>query len=464
MLSVTAMASEFTHEHWSSRRAFLLAAIGSAIGLGNIWRFPYITGVNGGGAFVIIYCGCILIIAIPLLMAEIAIGRRGGQSPIRTMQKLSVEENSSNFWHSLGWQAVLAPTIGLMYYSVVAGWTLDYTFSAMTGSFAGLDAESSAEFFAAKTGSLGRMMIGQGIFLILTIIIVAAGIKKGLEKAVTYLMPGFAVILVILLGYSAVTADFSGAVKFMFTPDFSKVTPQVVLMAIGQAFFSVNVAVGALITYGAYMPKNISIPRVSVIIAVFDTGVALMMGLIIFPLVLSFGLTPGEGPGLVFVTLPIAFGQMPLGALFGTLFFFLMAIAALTSSIGMLEPAVSWLEEHKGFKRTPIAIITGSCIWFCGLAALFSFNILSGFTPLDQFPMFEGKTIFDLMDFVTANILIPCGALLIALFAGWIMRRESIREELGLDENKTFYIWRFLVRFIAPAAIVLVFIVNLVGD
>ncbi len=181
-------------------------------------------------------------------------------------------------------------------------------------------------------------------------------------------------------------------------------------------------------------------------------------------MVLSFGLTPGEGPGLVFVIYRSLLDRCHWVHCSVHYSFFLMVIAALTSSIGMLEPAVSWLEEHKGFKRTPIAIITGNCIWFCGLAALFSFNILSGFTPLDQFPMFEGKTIFDLMDFGTANILIPCGALLVALFAGWIMPRESIREELGLDEDLTFYIWRFLVHFIAPAAIVLVFIVNLAGD
>lgn len=457
------MATEFSHEQWSSRRAFLLAAIGSAVGLGNIWRFPYITGVNGGGAFVIIYCGCVLIVGIPLLMAEISIGRRGGQSPIRTMQKLTTEDNRSSFWHTLGWQAVLTPTVGLMYYSVVAGWTLDYAFSAMTGSFSGLGSESSGEYFAKITGNPGRMILGQGLFLVLTIIIVASGIKKGLEKAVTYLMPGFAVILAALVGYAAVTADFSGAVKFLFTPDFSRVTPQVVLMAIGQAFFSVNVAVGALITYGAYMPKHISIPRVAAVIAVADTGVALLMGLVIFPLVLSFGLAPGEGPGLVFVTLPIAFGQMPLGALFGTLFFLLMTIAALTSSIGMLEPSVSWLEEHKGFKRTPVAIVSGCFIWICGLGAQFSFSILSGFTPLDKFPMFVGKTIFDLMDFTTANILIPCGGLLIAVYAGWIISRESIQEELGLGQSRTFTIWRLLVRFVAPVAIILVFIFNLAG-
>jgi NSS family neurotransmitter:Na+ symporter len=231
-------------------------------------------------------------------------------------------------------------------------------------------------------------------------------------------------------------------------------------MAVGQAFFSVNVAVGALITYGAYMPRDVSIPKVSTAIAFADTGVALMMGLVIFPLVFSYGLQAGEGPGLVFVTLPIAFGQMPLGFVFGSLFFLLMAIAALTSSIGMLEPAVSRLEELKGFNRMRATIVMGIFIWVCGLAALVSFNLLAGFTPLDHVPIFEGKRIFDLMDFFTANVLIPTGGLLVALFAGWMMTRESIRAELGLQRATAFRIWRSLVRVVAPIAIMAIFAAN----
>jgi NSS family neurotransmitter:Na+ symporter len=458
------MATDFTHEKWSSRRAFLLAAIGSAIGLGNVWRFPYITGVNGGGAFVLIYCACILVIAIPLLMAEIAIGRRGGESPIRTMQKLTEEEKCSSFWQGVGWQAILAPTVGLMYYSVVAGWTFDYAFANLIGGFAGVDADASSEKFTSLMSNPLRLIFWHTVFIALTVFIVSRGIKKGLEKAISYLMPSLFVILVLLVGYTALTADFSGAVKFMFKPDFSKVTADVVLMAIGQAFFSVNVAVGALITYGAYMPKNISIPRVTGVIALADTGVALMMGLIIFPLVLSYGLTAGEGPGLVFVTLPIAFGQMPAGIVFGTLFFVLMAVAALTSALGMLEPVVSYLEEKRNFTRTQLACAMGTLIWLCGLPALLSFNLLSGFTPLNQFALFEGKTIFDLMDFFVANLLIPMGGLLLALFAGWAFTRESMADELGWQNNPLLLMTlRFLIRFVAPIAIIGIFVVNLIG-
>ncbi|MEX2495425.1 MAG: sodium-dependent transporter [Woeseia sp.] len=457
-------AAEFEHETWSSRRAFLLAAIGSAVGLGNIWRFPYITGINGGGAFVIVYCLCILVIAIPLLMAELAIGRRGGQSPIRSMQRLTAESGRSRAWHSLGWLSIITPTVGLMYYSVVAGWTLDYAISAASGTFSGYDAKLSGEGFSAMAGNPVRMMVSQAGFVLLIIAIVLGGVRRGLERAVKYLMPGLALILVVLVIFAAVTADFSRALKFMFEPDFSKLTSSAILMAIGQAFFSVNVAVGALITYGAYMPREVSIPRVSAVIAFADTGVALMMGLVIFPLVFSYGLQPGEGPGLVFVTLPIAFGQMPFGAVFGTLFFLLMAIAAITSGIGMLEPSVSRLEELKGFRRVPATILMGGCVWLFGLLALFSFNVLAGFTPLDHFPLFEGKGIFDLFDFVTANVLIPAGGLLIALFAGWMMTRESVQTELGLKSAAALWLWRSLVRIVAPVAKLAIFAANLFGS
>jgi neurotransmitter:Na+ symporter, NSS family len=458
------MAADFTHEQWSSRRAFLLAAIGSAIGLGNVWRFPYITGVNGGGAFVLIYCACILIIAMPLLMAEIAIGRRGGESPIRSMRKLTKEENCSSFWHGVGWQAILAPTVGLMYYSVVAGWTFDYAFANLTGGFAGVDAKTSSEKFSSLMANPQRLIFWHTLFISLTVFIVSRGIKKGLEKAITYLMPALFFILLVLVTYTAFTADFSGALKFMFKPDFSKVTADVVLMAVGQAFFSVNVAVGALITYGAYMPKNISIPRITAVIAFADTGVALMMGLIIFPLVLSYGLTAGEGPGLVFVTLPIAFGQMPAGIIFGTLFFVLMAVAALTSALGMLEPVVSYLKEKRNFTRTQIASAMGFLIWLFGLPALLSFNILSDFTPLNEFALFEGKTIFDLMDFFVANLVIPMGGLLMALFAGWALTRESLADELGWQNNPMLLnTLRFLIKIVAPIAIIGIFLVNIFG-
>jgi len=439
-------------DQWSSPRAFLLAAIGVAVGLGNIWRFPYITGVNGGGAFVLVYCLCVAVLGVPLAMAEIAIGRRGGGSAVSTMRKLTRDEGASRFWTSVGWQAILAPIVGLMYYSVVAGWTMDYAISALSGAFEGIvDAEGASAVFSRLTDNTPRMMLSHGVFILLTVFIVAAGIRNGLERAVKSLMPALFAILLVLVAYTAFTADFAGGVRFLFQPDFSKLTPTVVLMAIGQAFFSMAVAVGALITYGAYMPKNVSIPRVACIIAIADTAVAVLMGLVIFPLVLSYGLEPGEGPGLVFVTLPIAFGQMPAGALFGALFFFLMSIAAVTSSIGMLEPPVSWLVEHRGFRRAPTAFGLGTFIWLCGIPALLSFNRLAEFRPV------AGRNLFELMDFFTANLVIPAGGFLLAVYAGWILSGDSLRDELGLEDSAWFLRLRFVLRYVAPIAIALVF-------
>lgn len=440
-------------DQWSSRRAFLLAAIGVAVGLGNIWRFPYITGVNGGGAFVLVYCLCIAVLGVPLAMAEIAIGRRGGGSAVSTMKNLSREEGTSPLWTSVGWQALLAPIVGLMYYSVVAGWTMDYAISALGGAFEGIaDAASAGATFSALTDNTARMMLSHGVFMLLTITIVASGIRGGLERAVKSLMPALFGILLVLLVYTALTADFMRGVQFMFQPDFGKLTPTVVLMAIGQAFFSMAVAVGALITYGAYVPKTVPIPRIAVVLAIADTAVAILVGLVIFPLVLSYGLEPAEGPGLVFVTLPIAFGQMPAGAIFGALFFFLMSIAAITSSIGMLEPPVSYLVEHRGFRRAPATIGLGSLIWLCGIPALMSFNRLSEFRPI------AGRNVFDLMDFFTANLVIPVGGFLLAVYAGWVLSGDALRDELGLTDSPWFPRLRFLLRYVAPVAIALVFV------
>ena len=439
-------------DQWSSPRAFLLAAIGVAVGLGNIWRFPYITGVNGGGAFVLVYCLSVAVLGVPLAMAEIAIGRRGGGSAVGTMRKLTRDEGASRLWMSVGWQAVLAPIVGLMYYSVVAGWTMDYAISALSGAFDGIvDAEGASAVFSGLTNNTPRMMLSHGVIILLTASIVAAGIRNGLERAVKSLMPALFAILLVLVAYTALTADFVGGVRYLFQPDFSKLTPTVVLMAIGQAFFSMAVAVGALITYGAYMPKNVSIPRVACMIAIADTAVAILMGLVIFPLVLSYGLEPGEGPGLVFVTLPIAFGQMPAGALFGALFFFLMSIAAITSTIGMLEPPVSWVIERYGFRRAPTAFALATSVWLCGIPALLSFNRLAEFRPV------AGRNMFELMDFFTANIVIPAGGFLLAVYAGWILSGDSLRDELGLADSAWFPRLRFVIRYVAPIAIALVF-------
>jgi neurotransmitter:Na+ symporter, NSS family len=453
--------SESVHQPWSSRLAFIFAAVGSAVGLGNLWRFPYIAGENGGGAFIFIYIICMLLLGIPLIMAELLIGRRGKQSSINTMRTLSREENVSPLWAGLGWLMVIIPLLGLTYYSVVAGWGLAYVVEAIQGSFTGISGEESSLLFTQLTSNPWRLAIWHGVFIAITVFIVARGINAGLEKAAGLMTPALFIILIILVIYAMVAADFSAGFNFLFNADFSKINGKIVLMALGQAFFSLSIAVGVMMTYGAYLPKDVSIPKAAATVAFADTAVALLAGLAIFPVVFASGLQPDSGPGLIFVTMPVALGQMPLSLLFSTLFFVLLCFAAITTGIGMLEPAVSWLEEHRGLKRPQMAIVTGLLCWALGLSSVLSFNIWSDVYPLSFIEIFAEKTIFDLLDITLANVLIPLGGLLIALFAGWAMSRESTIDELGIGDSKIYKIWRFLIRYLAPIAVLMVFVSNI---
>ncbi len=455
------MAQTSVHESWSSQSAFILAAVGAAVGLGNIWRFPFIAGQNGGGAFVLLYVGFVLLLGIPIIIAELAMGRRGHESPVVTMANLARQENHSQGWQLIGWLSILVPMLGLTYYSVVAAWAIDFVFQSAAGSFRGFGGVESSAFFAELLASPWRMIFWHFIFISLTIFVVARGVRKGLERSVKIMMPALFIILLLMVGYAMVAADFKAGIKFLFTPDFSKLTVPVVLMALGQALFSLAVGVGAMITYGAYLPKNISLPWAGAIIGIADTVVAILAGLAIFPLVLGYGLDPGEGPGLIFVTLPVAFGQMPGGSIVGSMFFVLLTFAALTSSIGMLEPAVSWLEEHRGFKRPVMALSAGFAAWLVGLSIVFSFNIWSDVRPLGMFKFFANKTIFDVMDFFVANIMLPLNALLIAVFAGWMMSRSSTLEELGWPDGLRYSYWRFILKYVAPIALGAIFITSL---
>ena len=455
-------ATEIDRENWSTRRAFLFASIGCAVGLGNLWRFPYITGENGGGAFIIIYLLCIVLFAAPLLMAEITIGRLGKKSAVATMRDFVKTKKISPLWLSIGWLAILIPALGLSYYSIVAGWSLAYMAMSASGAFAGITGEQSAEAFGALSGAPFVILFWHAIFMAMTTFIVAKGLRHGLERAVKFLMPALFASLVLLVLYAAITADFGAGLEFMFSADFSKVTSETVLMAIGQAFFSVAVGVGGMITYGAYLPSSISIPRAGIAIAGADTLVAILAGLAIFPILFAAGLDAGQGPGLLFVTMPIAFGSMPGGVLFSTLFFFLISIAALTSTIGMLEPIIAWLEEKRGWTRPVVATITGAVLWAAGIGAALSFNLLADFYPLGFIAFFDGKTIFDLTDYLVANVLIPLSGLAIALFVGWRLSADVVAKELAL-KPLSFQIIRFLIRYLAPVGLIMIFATNLVG-
>ncbi|MDX1403403.1 MAG: sodium-dependent transporter [Woeseiaceae bacterium] len=444
-------------EKWSSATVFMMATVGAAVGLGNLWRFPFVTGQNGGAAFVLVYIGFVLLLGLPLMMAELAMGRRGGGSPVASMRKLARDMGASGFWSIIGWISILVPLIGMSYYSVVAGWSIDYVFKAGVNAFDGLTGEESGNVFNRILASPGRLLFFHGLFIAAGVFVVARGVGKGIEAVSKYMIPALFVILVVLVINSIFNADIERGLDFLFNPDFSKITPNVAFMALGQAFFSLAIGVGVMLTYGAYVPAQISLPKAAFMIAIADSVVAILAGVAIFPVVFASGLDPAEGPGLLFVTLPVAFGNMQAGHLVGLLFFILLFFAAYSSILGMLEPVVSYLEDHRGFSRPKVTVLTGLFSWLLGVAAALSFNVWSDVRLLGAIPYFADKSIFDLLDFLIANFLIPLNALLIAVFSGWVLTRQALLDELGVSSVALSRFLQIVLRFVAPVLIGAIF-------
>ena len=438
------------HGNWSSRLAFVLAVTGSAVGLGNIWKFPYIAGQNGGGAFVIVYLACVILIGMPVMMSEILLGRRGRRNPVASMRLLGEEEGGSKHWQLVGAMGVLAGALILTYYGAIAGWVIAYIPKSISGVFSGATAAEVTAINKAFTGNWVQAGSYFTFFMAITVFVVARGVERGLEQAVRFMVPALLALLVVLLGYSINSGSFGDGLAFMFTPDFSKLTWDSVLTAMGQAFFTLSIGMGAVMAYGAYLPQETSITSASAAVVAADTSIAMLAGLVIFPLVFANGLNPGEGPALVFVTLPLAFGQMTGGVFFATIFFVLLAFAAWTSAIALMEPAVAWIVERYQRTRAQGAIIVGLVTWVLGFGTVMSFSDWSGFT-------FLKGTIYDNVDFLTSNIMLPLGGLLVTLFAGWVMCRNSSSDELGGAGNM-YKLWRFLSRFVAPVAILFIFL------
>ena len=435
------------HGTWSSRWTFILAATGSAVGLGNIWKFPYMAGDNGGGAFVLIYLACIFIIGIPIMLGEIMIGRRGRSSPANTMSFLAKEAGSSQAWTLLGATGALAGLLILSFYSVAAGWAMAYVF----GGFQETSAQAVNSEFNKFLANPAALLFWHSLFIVTTVVIVARGILKGLEAWINTLMPALFIIIILLCIYAMQTGAFIEGLTYLFKPDFSKINSDVLLAALGQAFFTLSLGMGAIMAYGAYMPADQNIGRTAITVAALDTGVALLAGIAIFPIVFANGLEPSEGPGLVFITLPIAFANMPLGVLFGTLFFILLSIAALSSSISLIEPGVAWLVESLKTKRSYAAIALGAFAWTLGVFSALSFNLMS------EFKIF-GMNFFDFTDFLTNQIMLPLGGIFIAIFVGWVMKKQDVLDELQIEEGILFKIWFFIIRFVAPVMVGMVLI------
>jgi NSS family neurotransmitter:Na+ symporter len=438
---------------WSSGFTFILAAVGAAVGLGNIWKFPYVVGISGGGAFVLVYLGCVLFIAIPILITELWIGRAGGHSPPIAMANVARQGGlNPGRWSLVGYMAMFVGYLIATYYSVIAGWTLSYIFKAGSG-FGDAEPEAVAQQFNALLADPQALIFWHTIFMVIALTIVGRGLKDGIEKVVTILMPALFVMLLIMIGYAAVEGDFNAALSFLFSADFSKIDGGTVLVAIGQAFFSISVAMGLLMTYGSYVPKNVSLTKSALIIAGADTLVAVLAGLMIFPLVFGNDLDPGSGPGLIFRTLPTAFAEMPGGQFFGVVFFILLAFAAVTSLIAIIEPIVRFAEGKWNMTRRNGVLVFGTLAWAIGLLTVFSFNIWSDVHLLGQFKAFEGKTVFDLIDYATANLMMPLGGILMALFVGWRIKPAALAEDLSFSSNALFTVWLWMIRIVVPLAI-----------
>ena len=450
--------TESTHGMWSSRLMFILAAAGSAVGLGNIWRFPYVAGENGGGAFVIAYLVCIFLIGVPIMIAEIVLGRAGRKSPINTMQDLTAQSGAWGGWQGIGWMGAIAGFMILSFYSVIAGWSLAYLFDMASGVFVGADGDFANAAFSGFTGNVWAVVGWHSLFMLLVTFITARGVGKGLETAVKYLMPALFVLLILLVLWAAISSGhFVEGMSFLFAFKTDQFSSESMLIAMGQAFFTLSLGMGAIMAYGAYLPKGASIVSSAVTIALLDTAVALLSGMIIFPIVFAHGLEPSAGPGLMFITLPLAFGQMTGGHLFGTLFFLLVSFAAITSAISIGEPAVAWLVEKVKVSRRTGAMIVGGLAWLLGLGSAFSFNIWSDVTLL------PGRSFFDTMDFVSNNVILPLGGILIGLFAGWFLDKKMLAEQLDGTPEFVIKLLSVLMRVIAPACIFVVFVMTFVG-
>ncbi len=441
--------------HWTSRLGFVLAAAGSAVGLGNIWKFPYITGKNGGGAFVLVYLVCIALVGLPIMMAEFLIGRHGQKDAVGSFAAL---EGKGSPWCLVGWGGVAASFILLSFYAVVAGWSFDYIVKAAGGAFTEHGAEEINALFGALVASPLRVILWQALFMVATVAIVAGGIRGGIERWSKVLMPVLFLLLILLFVRGMLSPGARAGLEFMFRPDFAQLTPAALLDALGHSFFTLSLGAGTMITYGSYLDPESDLFSLSLRITLLDTLVALLAGLAIFPVVFAAGLEAGAGPGLVFQTIPIVFSTLPFGALLATLFFILLAFAALSSSISMLEVSVAYLIDEKRWPRRRATLLMGAGALLLGLPSALSFNLWDGVRP------FFGLNFFDFFDTLVSSYMLPLGGLFVAIYAGWFWKGEGEKAELVGSSGRPwlFPLWHFLLRYVAPAA-VLVILLNQAG-
>ena len=438
---------------WVGKWTFVLAAAGSAVGLGNIWGFSYKVGEAGGSAFVLIYLGCILVVGLPIMMAEIMIGRYSQHSPVSAMKKAAIDSGKTGYWQTVGWTGLFSGVLILSFYSVLAGICINYIgIAAMPNTDI-----SSFEQYAQVTGSPSTLFFWHSIFIGMNIAIIASGVIAGIERMVRLLMPMLFILMIVMLINAMINGDFNAGLAYLFTPDFSKVSPETFLSAMGQAFFSLSLGMGSIMCYGSYMRKSEDIFQTSLTVAGLDTLIAILAGLAIFPMIFAYGMEPQQGTGLVFKSLLTIFIEMPLGNVIGPAFFMLLSIAALSSAISLLEPSVAYFEENKIVSRSAAAIILGLIIWFVGIGSILSMNSWENEHFLGE------RNFMDSIIYLTFNILMPLGGMLVAIFAGWFFKPQLAMEELSAANINTFRTWRFFIKYISPVLVAAVFVYQLLG-
>lgn len=436
---------EGTRGSWSTRIGFILAAAGSAVGLGNIWKFPYIAGNNGGGAFVLVYLLCVAVIGLPLMMAELMLGRHTQRNAVGAFRML---EGRRSRWQLVGWTGVIASCIILSYYAVIAGWTIDYVLQSLSGAFSGKTPEEINQVFTSLIGSGVRQMIWQLLFLGLTLAIVIEGVHRGIERWSSILMPVLFLLLSILLVNGMMSEGAREGLAFMFRPDFARLTPGAILEAMGHALFTLSLGMAIMVTYGSYLKQRENLFQVSLKVVILDTVIALMAGLAIFPIVFAVGMEPAQGPGLIFKTIPVVFSQIPGGFVLSILFFLLLAFAALTSAISLLEAQVSYLIDERGWSRKRATLFFIAVLFALGVPSALSYNLLG------EVALIGGRPIFDSVDLVASNYLLPICGLLTSIYVGWFCSPSVKQEQLASSMGRfTYSGWQIVIRYFTPLAV-----------
>ena len=435
---------------FATKIGVIAATVGSAVGLGNIWRFPYMAGENGGGAFLVIYICCVLVLGIPLMCAEFAIGRKAQTNAGRALKVLA--PNSA--WHIIGYIGILASTLILGYYMVISGWVVEYIYQALKGELFTKSADVITNNFNVFKTDVWRPLVWVFSLLVINYLIISRGVTKGIEKASNVMMPLLFLILLVFCGYALTLPGASEGLNYLFNPDFSKIDGGVVLAAMGQAFFSLSIGLGILITYGSYFKREVNLPRTGLTVSLLDVLVAILAGVMIFPITASFGISPTQGPDLIFVTLPNVFKQMFMPGLWAVLFFVFAGVAALTYTISLFEVAIAYISEEFKLGRKKASFIIMVIVAILSILSSLSFSVLS---EVKLFSM----NFFDLFDYFSANILLPVGGFLLAIYVGWVMKKKDFRAELSRTEETSSLLYKlilFSIRFIAPVAILFIFL------